>query len=81
MEIETIKKSQRCRTLEKENLGKRSRVTDASITRRTQKIEERISVTEDTIKDIYTTEKENTKCKKFLTQNIHEIEDTMRRSY
>jgi mRNA-degrading endonuclease YafQ of YafQ-DinJ toxin-antitoxin module len=47
-EIETIKKSQRDTTLELENLGKRSRVIDASITNRIQEIEERISDAEDT---------------------------------
>jgi predicted nucleic acid-binding Zn-ribbon protein len=40
MEIETIKKSQREKTLELENLGKRSGVIDASITNRIQEIEE-----------------------------------------
>jgi hypothetical protein len=50
MELETIKKSQRETTLELENLEKRSRVTDASITNRIQETEERISGTEDTIK-------------------------------
>ena len=76
MEIETIKKSQREITLELENLGKRSGVIDTSITNR---IEERISGVEDTIENIDTTVKENTKCKKILTQNIQEIWDTMRR--
>jgi hypothetical protein len=42
IEIETIKKSQRETMLELENLGKRSGVTDASITSRIQEIEERI---------------------------------------
>jgi predicted nucleic acid-binding Zn-ribbon protein len=49
MEIETIKKLQRETTLEIENLGKRSGVTDARITNRIQDIEERISGAEDTI--------------------------------
>jgi hypothetical protein len=40
METETIKKSQRERTLELENLGKRSRVIDASITNRIKEIED-----------------------------------------
>jgi hypothetical protein len=40
MEIETVKKSQKETTLETENLGKRSGVIDASITNRTQEIEE-----------------------------------------
>ena len=62
-EIETIKKSQRERTLELENLGKRSRVIDASITNRIQEIEERISGVEHTIENIETTVKENAKAK------------------
>ena len=79
MELETIKKSQREATLELENLGKRSGVIDASITNRIQKMEEKISGAEDTIENIDTTVKENAKCKKLLTQNIQEIQDTMRR--
>jgi uncharacterized coiled-coil protein SlyX len=79
MEIETIKKSQRETTLEIENLGKRSEVIDASITNRIKEIEERISGTEDTIENIDTTVKENAKCKNLLTQNIQEIQGTMRR--
>jgi hypothetical protein len=35
-----------------DNLGKGSRGTDASITNRTQEIEERISAVEDTIENI-----------------------------
>ena len=42
-------------------------------------MEERISGAEDSIENIDTTIKENTKCKKILTQNIQEIQDTMRR--
>jgi uncharacterized coiled-coil protein SlyX len=78
MEIETIKKSQRETKMEIENLGKRSGVIDASITNRIHEIEERISGAEDTIENIDTTVKENAKCKKLLTQNIQEIQDTMR---
>jgi hypothetical protein len=40
MEVETIKKSQRETTLEKENLGKKSEVIDVSITNRIQETEE-----------------------------------------
>jgi hypothetical protein len=76
MEIETQKKSERETTLERENLGKRSGVIDASITNRTQEIEERISGEEDTIENIDTTVKENAKCKNLLTQNIQEIQET-----
>jgi hypothetical protein len=42
-------------------------------------MEERISGAEDSIENIGTTIKENTKCKRILTQNIQEIQDTMRR--
>jgi uncharacterized coiled-coil protein SlyX len=61
MEMETIKKSQRETTLERENLGKRSEIIDASITNRIQGMEERISCAEDTIENINTTVKENAK--------------------
>ena len=44
-----------------------------------QEIEERISGTEDTIENMDTTIKENAKCREILTQNIQEIQDTMRR--
>jgi hypothetical protein len=43
-------------------------------------MEERISGTEDFIGNMETTIKENAKCKKVLTQNIQEIQDTMRRT-
>ena len=72
MEIET-KNSPRDTTLEIENLGKRSGVIDESITNGIQEIEERISGTEDTIENIDTTVKENSKCKKLQTPNIQEI--------
>jgi hypothetical protein len=42
-------------------------------------MEERISGAEDSIENIRTTIKENTKFKKIPTQNIQEIQDTMRR--
>ena len=62
IEIETIKKSQRKTSMEKENLEKLSGVIYASITNRTQKIEERTSGAEDTIEIIDTIVKENAKC-------------------
>jgi predicted nucleic acid-binding Zn-ribbon protein len=62
VEIETIKKSQMETTPELENLGKRSGDIDASITKRIQEIEERISGEEDNIENIDTTVKENAKC-------------------
>ena len=42
-------------------------------------MEERISGAEDSIENMDTTIKEYAKCKKILTQNIQEIQDTMRR--
>jgi hypothetical protein len=42
-------------------------------------MEERISGAEDSIENISTTIKENTKRKRILTQNIQEIQDTRRR--
>ena len=42
-------------------------------------MEEKISGAEDSIENMDTTIKENAKCKKILTQNIQEIQDTMRR--
>ena len=74
MKIETMKKSQIEATLEMENLGKRSGATDASITNRMQEIEDRISGIED-----INTSKKMQRVKKFLTQNIQEIWDTMKR--
>jgi chromosome segregation ATPase len=65
--------------LELETLGKRSGVVDARITNRIQEIEERISGAEDTIENFDTTLKENAQSKNLLTQNIQEIQNTMRR--
>jgi chromosome segregation ATPase len=73
-EVDTIKKTQSETTLEIETLGKKSGTIDASISNRIQEVEE------DSIENIGTTIKENAKCKKILTQNIEEIQDTMRRS-
>ena len=61
VEVKAIKKSQRETTLEIENLGKRSGVIDANITNKIQEIEESTSGAEDTIENIDTTVKENTK--------------------
>ena len=80
MEIETISKSQIEATLEIENLRKRSGVTNTSITNRIQEIEERISGIEGTIEDIDIIVQENKKCRKLLTQNIQETQDTIKSS-
>ena len=52
---------------------------DASISNRIQEMKERISGAEDSIENIGTTINEKGKCKNILTQNIQEIQDTMRR--
>ena len=57
MEVETIKKPQMEANLEMKNLGKRSEITDVSITNRIQEIEERISSIEDTIEETDTLSK------------------------
>ena len=45
-----------------------------------QEIEERISGIEDFLENIDTLVEENTKCKELLTQNIQEIQDTLKNS-
>jgi hypothetical protein len=79
-EVDTIKKTQSEATLEKETLGKKSGTIDVSIINRIQEMEERSSDTKDSMENMGTTIKENAKCKKILTQNIHEIQETMRRT-
>ena len=78
-EIKAIKKAQTEGTLEMDNLGKRTKTTDASITQRIQEMEERISGVEDRIEEIDISVNENVKAKNFLTQNIQRIWDTMQR--
>jgi uncharacterized coiled-coil protein SlyX len=79
LEVKTTKKTQREPTLEIEILRKKSGTIDASISNRIQEMEERISGAEDSIENMNTTIKENAKCKKILTQNIQDIEATIRR--
>jgi chromosome segregation ATPase len=78
-EVDTRKKTQSEVTLDIETLGKKSGTIDASISNRIQEMEERISGAKGSIENIGTTIRENAKCKKILTQNIQEIQDTMRR--
>ena len=78
-EVDTIKKTQSEAMLEIETLGKKSGTIDASISNKIQEMEERITGAEDSIENISATVKENTKCKRILTQNIQETQDTMRR--
>ena len=79
MEVETMKKTQRDTTLEIEILGKKSGAIDASMSNRIQEMEERDSGAEYSIGNMDTTIKENAKCKKIITQNIQEIQYTVRR--
>jgi septation ring formation regulator EzrA len=79
MAVEAIKKSQRETTLEIETLGKKSGNIDGNISNRIQEMEERISGAEDSIENMDTTTKENAKFKSIITQNIQEIQDTMRK--
>ena len=85
MEIKSIKKQWQESTLEIEKLGKRSGVIEASITNKIQEMEERPWGAEDRLENIDTTVKEHARNKKrkekpnLLTQNIQEIQDTMRR--
>ena len=79
-EMEVMKKTQIKGWLDMENLGKRTGTTETSITNRIQEIEERISDTEDTIEEINSLIEKHNNSNKFLTQNIQEIWDTMKRS-
>ena len=63
-------------SLEMENQGKRSGITDVSITNRIEEIQETISGVEDTIEENDTTVKENSKHKNLKTKRIQEIQDT-----
>jgi hypothetical protein len=76
-----MKKTQRETTLEIENLGKKSGTIEVRISNRIQEMKERISGVEDSIGNMDTTIKKMqiAKYKKILTQNIQEIQDTMRR--
>jgi hypothetical protein len=55
---------------EMEQLGKRSGIIDVSITNRTEEI---ITGVEDTVEEIDTTVKENSKHKNLLIQSVQEI--------
>ena len=75
MEVETIKKLQKQTTLEIENLGKKSGVKEASITNRTQEIEERISGQKIPQKTLTQQSKKMRNTKR--PPNIHDIEERM----
>jgi hypothetical protein len=73
-----MNKAQRETTLYIETLGKKLGDIDVSISNKIQEMEEKISGAEDSIDYMDTAFKENAKCKKILTQNIQEIQDTLR---
>jgi hypothetical protein len=79
VEVETIMKTYVEATIEMENLGKRSGITDVNITNRIQEIEEDNPRLEDTLEDIDTAVNNSKHKKKLLTQNIQEIQDTKKR--
>jgi chromosome segregation ATPase len=78
MEVETIKKTQMEANLQIENVRKCSGNTDVRIINGIQEREDRISGVEDTVEEIDTTVKENSKHKKLLTQSVQEIQDKIK---
>jgi hypothetical protein len=70
VEVETIKKTQMEENLEIENLGRKSGITDISITNRIQEVVERISGIQVNVEENDTTFKEISKHKKLLTKSI-----------
>ena len=74
-EVDTIKKTQSKATLDIQTLGKKSGTRDGIINNRIQETEERISGAEDSTHN----NQRKFKMQKILTQNIQEIQDTMRR--
>ena len=79
IEIEAIKKTESEGIMRMEKLGKRTETTIANITNRIKEMEERISGAEDTRDEIDSLVKENVKSNKFLTPNIQEIWNIMKR--
>ena len=78
VEIKVMKKIQTEGTLEMENLGKLTETTETSISNRIQEIGERISGAADSIEEIDSLIKENSKSNKFFTQNTQKTWDTMK---
>jgi uncharacterized coiled-coil protein SlyX len=80
VEVEIKENTQMEANLEVDNLWKRSWTTVVSFTNRIQEIEEQISSVGDTIQEIDTTVKRNSKRKKLLTQIIQEILDRWKKT-
>ena len=68
-EMESLEKSQTEGRLAMENLGKRTEISESSITNRIQEIEDRISDSEDTIEKLNPLTKENSKSNKFSSHS------------
>ena len=79
VKIEAIKKTQTEGILERENLEKWTRTIDIKNSKTIYRMEERISGVKDKIEEIDISVKVSVKSKKFLTQNIQEFWDTMKR--
>ena len=80
MVLETIKKAQTEGILEIKSLGIQQELQTQASPTEYKRQEERISDFEDTIEEINTLTKENVKSEKFLTQNIQETWDTVKRT-
>ena len=71
--MEAMKNIQTYGHIEIENIGKRTRKTDVSITNNIKEMEERILCIKDSLEEIGITLEQNIKSKNFLKQNIQEI--------
>ena len=78
-DMEAIKETQTETILEMGNLGKRIGTADIRIINRIQEMKKTISGIKDTTEEIDTSVKEHAESKKFMTQNIQEIWDTVKR--
>ena len=76
MEVETIKKTQRGTTLEIKILEKKSGTTDVCISNTIRDGRENLRCRRFHREHGHNNQR---KCKKILAQNIHEVQDTMRR--
>jgi hypothetical protein len=75
VEVETINEKQMEANLEMKNIGKRSGITDISITNTIQEIAERISGVQECIEEIDTTVKENQNIKNSWSEDMQMIRE------
>ena len=78
MKMEAIKKNISKAILRREYLGKWTGTTEINITNRTQEMEDRIPGIKDRTKENDSSVKENNKSKKFMTENLQGIMDTIK---